>query len=66
MIFSKLDAPRRYRRSFFGLIAGLSLLFLSGCGAAWQPDPRDKPQNPSGLEGSGLYGPEMQDSRTHL
>jgi hypothetical protein len=66
MIFTELDAEKRNRRALLVLTAGLSLGLLSGCGGAWQPDPRDMPQSParSGVEGSGLTGPE--DSRTHL
>jgi hypothetical protein len=66
MIFTEIDAETRNRRTLFVLIAGLSLGFLSGCGGAWQPDPRDMPQSParSGIEGSGITGPE--ESRTNL
>lgn len=66
MIFTALDAAKRKRRALFVLIAGLCLGLLSGCGGGWQPDPRDMPQSParSGLEGSGLTGPE--ESRTNL
>jgi len=60
MIFTELDRAMRSRRLLFGLIAGVSLGLLSGCGGGWQPDPRDKPQSParSGIEGSGLTGPD--------
>jgi hypothetical protein len=63
MIFSEFDAEKRNRRTLFVLIAVLSLGLLSGCGSGWQPDPRDRPQSParSGIEASGLTGPE--DSR---
>lgn len=66
LIFKELDVARRSRRALLVLIAGLGLGLLSGCGGGWQPDPRDKPQSParSGIEGSGLPGPE--DSGTHL
>jgi hypothetical protein len=66
MIFTELDAAKRNRCALFVLIAGLGLGLLSGCGGGWQPDPRDMPQSParSGIEGSGLTGPE--DSRTRL
>lgn len=66
MIFTEVDAAKQNRCGLFGLIVGLSLGLLSGCGGGWQPDPRDVPQSPtrSGIEGSGLTGPE--DSRTHL
>jgi hypothetical protein len=48
------------------LIIGLSLGLLAGCGGGWQPDPRDTPRSStrSGIEGSGLTGPD--DSRTNL
>lgn len=63
MIFTELHPAKRKRRTLLVLIAGLSLGLLSGCGGAWQPDPRDMPKSParSGIEGSGLTGPE--DSR---
>lgn len=61
MIFTESDAAKRNRRVLFVLMAVLSLGLLSGCGGAWQPDPRDAPHNPSGIEGSGITGPE--DSR---
>jgi hypothetical protein len=66
MIFTELDTAMRYRHALFVLIAGISLGLLSGCGAGWQPDPRDAPKSParSSIEGSGLTGPE--DSRTNL
>jgi hypothetical protein len=66
MIFTELDAEKRNSRPLLVLIAGLSLGLLSGCGGAWQPDPRDMPQSParSGVEGSGITGPE--ESRTRL
>ena len=66
MIFTELDAEKRNSRPLLVLIAGLSLGLLSGCGGAWQPDPRDMPQSParSGIEGSGITGPE--ESRTRL
>jgi hypothetical protein len=65
MIFTEFDPEKRNKRMLFVLIAGLSLSLLSGCGGAWQPDPRDAPHSParSGIEGSGLTGPE--DSRTY-
>lgn len=66
MIFTELDAEKRNGRPLLVLIAGLSLGLLSGCGGAWQPDPRDMPQSParSGIEGSGITGPE--ESRTRM
>jgi hypothetical protein len=66
MSFSKFAAVNPKRRAVFVLMACLSLGLLGGCGGGWQPDPRDKPQSParSGIEGSGLIGPE--DSRTNL
>jgi hypothetical protein len=65
MIFTKLDTDTRNRRTRFVLMPVLSLVLLSGCGGAWQPDPRDMPQSParSGIEGSGITGPE--ESRTN-
>jgi hypothetical protein len=68
MIFTKLDAMNRKRRVVFALVVCLSLGFFGGCGGAWQPDPRDRPhdQTLSGVEGSGLNGPMMEDSRTHF
>ncbi len=65
MIITELDAKKRTRRTLFVLLAGLSLGLLTGCGAGWQPDPRDRPQSParSGIEGSGLTGPN--DSRPY-
>gem|GEM_PF-4994837 len=66
MSFSKFAAANPKRRAVFVLIACWSLGLLSGCGGGWQPDPRDLPHSParSGIEGSGLTGPE--DSRTNL
>lgn len=66
MTFTERDAAKRNRRGLFVLIAGLSLGLLSGCGGGWQPDPRDRPQSParSGIEGSGLTGPD--DSNANL
>jgi hypothetical protein len=68
MAFTEIDVEKRNGRPLLVLIAGLSLGLLSGCGGAWQPDPRDMPPSPmqSGVEGSGLNGPMMEDSRTHL
>ena len=64
-IFIGRDATKRTRRALLLFVAGLSLGLLSGCGGGWQPDPRDAPHNParSGIEGSGITGPE--ESRTH-
>jgi hypothetical protein len=66
MTLTELGAEKRNGRPLLVLIAGLSLGLLSGCGGAWQPDPRDMPQSParSGIEGSGITGPE--ESRTRL
>jgi hypothetical protein len=66
MIFTELDAEKRKSRPLLVLIAGLSLGLLSGCGGAWQPDPSQMPQSParSGIEGSGITGPE--ESRTRM
>jgi hypothetical protein len=63
MIFTEPDVAKRNRRVLLVLIAGLSLGLLSGCGGAWQPDPRNMPQSParSSVETSGITGPE--DSR---
>jgi hypothetical protein len=63
IIFTEFDAAKRNRRVLFVLIAALSLAFLTGCGGAWQPDPRDGPQSParSSVESSGITGPD--DSR---
>jgi hypothetical protein len=70
MIFNPISFPqlaleKRTRPAFLVLIAALSLGILSGCGGAWQPDPRDRPQSParSGIEGSGITGPN--DSRPY-
>lgn len=64
--FPELDTTRRTSRTLLVLVAGLGLGLLSGCGGAWQPDPRDAPQSParSGVEGSGIIGPE--ESRTNI
>jgi hypothetical protein len=66
MSSAEFAAANPKSRAAFVLIACLSLGLLGGCGGGWQPDPRDKPQSPagSGIEGSGLTGPE--DSRTNL
>ena len=66
MSFAEFTAANSKFRAAFVLIACLSLGLLSGCGAGWQPDPRDAPKSParSSIEGSGLTGPE--DSRTNL
>jgi hypothetical protein len=63
IIFTEFDAAKRKQCALFALIAGLSLAFLTGCGGAWQPDPRDGPQSParSSVESSGITGPN--DSR---
>ena len=68
MTSTKLETAKRNCRAVLVLITSLSLGILSGCGGGWQPDPRDMPQSParSGIEGSGLNGPVMEDSRTHL
>lgn len=64
MIFPEFGAAKRNLRTLLVLIAGLSL--LNGCGGGWQPDPRDMPKSParSGIEGSGLTGPD--DSRMYM
>jgi hypothetical protein len=66
MIVPEFDAAKRKRPTLLVLIASLSLGLLSGCGGAWQPDPRDMPKSPaqSGVDGSGLTGPD--DSRMYL
>ena len=60
IIFTKFDLGKRNRRVLLLLIAGLIMGSLSGCGGAWQPDPRDLPKSPaaSGVESSGITGPE--------
>jgi hypothetical protein len=64
----ELAAANRKCRVAFVLIAFLGLWAFSGCGGGWQPAPRDLPKTPSrfGTEESGLNGPMMEDSRTHL
>jgi hypothetical protein len=66
MSFAEFTAATPKIRAAFVLIACLSVGLLSGCGAGWQPDPRDAPKTParSSIEESGLTGPE--DSRTNL
>ncbi|PYJ07098.1 MAG: hypothetical protein DMF06_16690 [Verrucomicrobia bacterium] len=66
MGFSKFAAVTFRSRAVLALFACVSMGLLGGCGGAWQPDPRDAPKTParSGIEGSGLTGPE--DSRTKL
>ena len=68
MTSAELDAANRSVRAVLMLITFVSLGTLSGCGGGWQPDPRDMPhdQMKSDIEGSGLNGPVMEDSRTHL
>ena len=58
--FTTFDLGKRNRRVLFVLSASLSLGLLSGCGGAWQPDPRDMPKSPaaSSTEASGIKGPE--------
>lgn len=65
MIFTELEVEKRNRGTLFVLMAVLSLGFFGGCGGGWQPDPRDMPRSPmqSGVEGSGITGPE--ESRTN-
>jgi hypothetical protein len=66
MSVAEFTAANPKIRAGFVLIACLSLGLLSGCGGGWQPDPRDAPKTParSGIEESGLTGPE--DSRINL
>jgi hypothetical protein len=66
MNFAEFTAANSKIGPGFVLIACLSVGLLSGCGAGWQPDPRDAPKSParSGIEGSGLTGPG--DSTTNL
>jgi hypothetical protein len=67
MTSAELEAANRNGRAAFVLIALLSLVVLSGCGGGWQSD-RDVRQDQTrpGIEGSGLNGPVMEDSRTNL
>lgn len=68
MTSAELSAANRNVRAALMLITFVSLGAFSGCGGGWQPDPRDMPhdQMKSDIEGSGLNGPVMEDSRTHL
>ena len=68
MTSAELSSVNRNVRAALVLITFVGLGALSGCGAGWQPDPRDMPrdQMQSGIEGSGLNGPSVEDSRTHL
>jgi hypothetical protein len=67
MTSAELDAANRNCRVDFVLITFLSLGVLSGCGGGWQPDhDARRDQTQPAIEGSGLNGPFMEDSRTHL
>jgi hypothetical protein len=66
MSFAEFAAANPKSRAVVILVACLSLGILGGCGGGWQPDPRDAPKTParSGIEGSGLTGPD--DPTTNL
>ena len=54
------DAEKLNRFGLFVAFVILNLSFLTGCGGGWQPDPREMSQSParSGIEDSGIPGPE--------
>lgn len=66
MTFADVDAADWKCRVAFVLIALLSLAVLGGCGGGWQDEGARGVLTRPAVEGSGVNGPVMEDSRTHL
>ena len=62
---TKPAAAKRHCRKLFFFLCLLSLAGLYGCGAGWQPEPRDHPiYTRPGVQGSD--SPFSQESEPHL